>query len=144
MSLHIIEYIGASGLIHSKGYAANNRITTPHAGDVVDFGEFAGKYPFIYGQYGRIEGVGVGMAHEDEAHVCCEMGSAFLAEHNGAVSVSISGGPFCCINLDDLEPTLRLHPATFWNWGNNGSGAGRGVEYVIYRPVFKLIRLTKG
>ncbi len=140
-NLYIIEYIGAGKLVHSKEYEAQDRLRTPHAGDVIDFGDFKDKYPFSSTKegIGRIEGVGVGMADKDEAHVCCELGSAFL--HEG--SVSISGGPFCCIKLADLEPTFSTRAATFWNWGHNGSGAGHGVRYIIARPVFKPIRYAR-
>ncbi len=136
MSTYIIEYIGASGLRHSKGYEASNRLCNPRSGDIIDFENFEGTYPFTHGRYGRIEEVGTGYCEKDEVHLCCELGSAFL---NDSGSVSISGGPFCVVKLDDLEPTLRTYPATYWNWGNNGSGGGHGVNYIIARPVFRLI-----
>jgi hypothetical protein len=132
---NIIESIGAWGVVTTSG---THRLVTPKSGDIVDLIEVQGEYPFIYSRYGRIETVGpgrCGWCKEDEAHICCDMGSAFLNEDG---TVSISGGPFKVIKLQDLEPTYELYEATYWNWGNNGPGSHHGVYYKIQRPVFRL------
>ncbi len=106
---------------------------SPRPGDVVDFGENTGEYPFIYGQYGRIDNVG--WWAEGEVSICCELGSAFLLEGG---EVSISGGPFTSVRLDQLVLTTDLMSTTFWNWGDHHPGAHMGVEYGIDRPLWLL------
>lgn len=104
---------------------------TPKSGDVVDFGDYVGAYPFIYGRFGRIDRV----YDQDDISICCEQGSAFY-EKDG--SVSISGGPFHTVGADMLIPTDELFTCRSWNWGNNRPGAGMGVHFDDIRPVWKL------
>jgi hypothetical protein len=125
MTTHIIESIGKWGV---KTTAEASRFGTPKPGDVVLFADGL-PYPFKNSRIGRVEA----LSDKGDLHICCELGSAFLFENGG---VSISGGPFATIKLADLRPTFRLHEANFWNWGDNGSGAGNGVNYKIARPVF--------
>lgn len=132
MSDFIIESIGSWGV---KATKSAHRLTTPKSGDVVDFGEFEGMYPFTNGRYGRIWTLKNGNFGNS---LCCEMGSAHLFESG---NVDISGGPFAGFDLADLETTYTLRPANFWNWGNNSIGAGMGVDYIIARPVFRLVTL---
>lgn len=128
----IVESIGKWGV---KATNSSTRLFTPHAGDVIDFGEDERPYPFDKCRFGRIEHVGPhGFAKEGKAHICCEPGSAFLYEDG---SVSISGGPFEIIKLSDLEPAVSLKAMCFWNWGNNMQGADQGIGYLIARPVFR-------
>lgn len=135
MSDHIIESIGNWGVKATKNAS---RMTTPKSGDIVDFGEFEGMYPFTHGKHGRI------WTTKDMSDwgnsLCCSLGSAFLFESG---NVDISGGPFAGFEMSDLEETYTLYPATFWNWGMNTPGGGNGVDYIIARPVFRL-RTYKG
>jgi hypothetical protein len=124
----IIESISKNGI--KTSLADLNRYQTPKSGDVIDFGENQGKYPFLHSQYGRIWHV-----EGDTVSFCCSMGSAYLFD-NG--NVDISGGPFSTCKKSELEETYTQHVATFWNWGNNLPGAHQGVDYQISRPVFKL------
>ena len=134
--MNIIETIGKWGVKTTPAELAHVRMSRPRAGDIIDFSENSETYPFNSAQYGRIEHIGPkGFAEAGEAHICCELGSAFLTEGGG---VSISGGPFQCIKLDDLEPMMTTKTVPFWNWGDRGPGAGHGVDYYIPRPVFKL------
>jgi len=134
MPSHIIKSIGRWGV---KTEPASSRVCTPRPGDVVDFGENEGTYPFLR-RYGRIDSLSC--FETGKAHVCCELGSAFLHE-NG--KVSISGGPFALIPLDDLIPTFGTKRVTFWNWGDNYPGGHQGVDYGIDRPVFLLKKQEK-
>jgi len=136
--MNIIESISNRGVKTTPAALMHVRMSRPNQGDVIDFGDNVGNYPFK-AKYGRIDSVETGFADSGEVHVCCHMGSAFLYD-NG--NVSISGGPFACVKLADLEPLYETHTAEFWNWGNLGAGAGHGVYYSIARPVFKL-RLQK-
>jgi hypothetical protein len=113
-----------------------HRLITPHPGDVVDFSLLLGQYP-ANKRYGTICNVS-----EDRVSFCCEPGSVFINESG----VDISGGPFGSCARNSLIAAheligLPLHfpimrNQYFWNWGNNGSGAGNGVHYNITRPVF--------
>lgn len=106
------------------------RRTTPRAGDVVQFREDLRVYP-VSNKHCRIDSI------DDETgmvHIVNGMGSAFLFEDG---TVSISGGPFFSVPLESLQPTGKLHNSTFWNWADNGPGAGHGVDYHIERPVFR-------
>lgn len=130
MGNHIVEYIGHNKLVHTE--LDHSRAEHPHPGDVIDFGENEGIYPYTHGKYGRVDSLnhfGTGMIG-----IICEPGSAFLGENY----VTISGGPFDTISPDELEPTYKLYTMRFWNWGNNLPGAGKGVDYYIARPVFRL------
>lgn len=90
------------------------------------------EYPFHKETYGRFDKFGSWV--ENKWHVCCEPGSVFLSPE----SVSISGGPFTSISMDQIEPTYTLKLVRFWNWGDLWPGAGHGVDYYIERPVFRL------
>lgn len=132
--MYIIETVGAWGVKTTKH--DHTRAATPRPGDLVLFPRDKpedNREPWSPGKYGRIEKVGTGHCHPDELHVCCTLGSAFLME-DGAVS--ISGGPFMTMHRTRLEPTYSLTTASFWNWGDNGRGAGQGVDYFLVRPVF--------
>ena len=132
--MNIVESISNRGVKTTPAALIGSRMSRPRPGDVIDFGDNAGNYPFK-NRYGRVDTVETGMADKNEIHVCCHMGSAFLCDSG---NVSISGGPFECVNIDDLEPLYETRPGTFWNWGDLGAGAGHGVYYTIDRPVFKL------
>ena len=144
MSNQIVEYIGANKLVHSKQHEIYARMKTPHAGDVVDFGEDYknNPYPYNCSRYGRIDSDNsVFCEKEGDYQVCFELGSCFLgwSEDKQKSYVSISGGPFEVINIKNLLSAERTMPVNFWNWGNNYIGAGQGVDYSIYRPVFEWI-----
>ena len=131
---NIVESIGKWGTVASEATA--ERLSFPHEGDVIDFGEYAGTYPFTSGRYGRVsDEPGSRFALDDEVHVCCQPGSAHLFE-NG--QVDISGGPFTCLKLSGLKFRGEFRVGNFWNWGNNRPGANMGVHYTITRPVFVL------
>jgi hypothetical protein len=131
---HIIDSIGKWGV---KTTPHNIRMYRPKPGDVIDFGENEGTFPFYNGRYGRIESIDSTYV-EGKFHVCCGGASVFLFESGNC---SISGGPFTHIDPADLIPTPALKTVRFWNWGDNGRGAGMGVDYYIARPVFKLRNL---
>lgn len=131
----IVESIGKWGVNATN---SAKRLTTPKPGDVIDFGEFEGIYPFTHGKYGRIWTTIESSSWGNS--MCCEMGSAFLFE-NG--HVDISGGPFAGFETRDLEETYTLRNGEFWNWGMNLPGGGMGIYYTIARPVFRL-RTYKG
>jgi hypothetical protein len=118
----IIESINGDGLVTTLYTHA--RAATPRPGDFVRWTD---------GTIGRVELVGTGWCEPDEAHVCREVGSAFL---NGDGTVDISGGPFRVIPLTDLHTTYQFHTGTFWNWGDNRPGRDQGVHYQITRPIF--------
>jgi len=124
---HIIETVGSWGV---KTSPYKIRMTNPKAGDVVEFSEELKRYP-VSSPRCRIDRID----HETKMiHLVNGMGSAFLCEDG---SLSISGGPFFSLPFESLEPTIQLHTARFWNWGDNSPGADQGVDYYIARPVFK-------
>lgn len=129
----IIEYIGRAGIKTTDLRIELSRLNNPRPGDVVDFSEVIGSYPFKE-QFGTIDQVETGFCDKGEIHVCVHMGSIFLSEGR----VSISGGPFVMVKKDDLifEGSFRMQ--RMWNWGNYSAGAGNAVYYGIERPVFKL------
>lgn len=128
--MKIIEYIGKTG-IKSSEYD-DTRMRTPRPGDVVDFGENCGTYPFTSGRFGRL----ANFESYRDGHwaVCCGGASVFLYPD----SVDISGGPFTSVRPEELEPTYETQRVRFWNWGDNVPGAAQGVDYYIDRPVFRL------
>lgn len=114
-------------------YSYDPKNKKPVAGDVVEFkpgqwytfnysGGADGKTP--KGGIGRIEGIGRWKA--DEYHICANLGSA---HHDLKGNCSISGGPFCSLEEEELEPTDRTMEIQFWNWGTNGPGADQGVYF---------------
>jgi hypothetical protein len=153
MSVKILEYVGAEGIIHTDPAQERCRLDTPLPGDIIDFGE--GKRPWPYNnRFGTVDAVpytgdghGVRALSKGKIHICCEPGSVFLGLHpmksrrahwsDYRVFVSISGGPFQTVDLAKLEWSGfgNLH---CWNWGNNSPGAHQGVQYLITRPVFTL------
>lgn len=134
--MELIESIGKHGVKTTHGDLLFMRMSKPKSGDIVDFGENEGTFPFSQ-RYGRIWSTN----HWDTGTmcVCCEMGSAFLRDDG---SVDISGGPFVSIMPDELEPTMGLKQGRYWNWGNNMPGADKGVYYTFERPVFRLKKRT--
>ena len=128
--MYIIEYIGKGGIRHTE--YDGSRANTPRPGDVIDFGENKGTYPFTEGKYGRVESIN--FCDTGLIHICCELGSVFLSDGH----VSISGGPFTTVLPEELSITFKTKVVHFWNWGNNSPGGGKGVDYYINRPVFLL------
>lgn len=132
----ITEYVGGDGIESTE--VTRGRMGKPRPGDLIEWPD---------GSYGRVWTVETGFAEQGQVHVCRELGSAFLGRTGSrtagppptgrGVYVSISGGPFLILELDELEPAVRLDTARFWNWGDNTPGAGRGVDYWLPRPVFK-------
>lgn len=129
---HIIDYIGRDGV---KTTPAQSRLRQPRPGDLVRIPEELQVYPFTQGEFARIDHLS-----GDRIGVCCGLGSCFLLPE----SVSISGGPFKSIALADIEPECSVGPSPMWNWGDNSSGADMGVDYVIMRPIFRLLRHPDG
>lgn len=131
--MHITEYVGKDGVKTSE--YDHRRLANPTPGDLILWpNEQYGRIESLHDPAGSWAGLG-------EAHVCCRMGSAFLswnAKTNGP-AVSISGGPFMTVKLEDLQANLHLKIARFWNWGDNSPGAGKGVDYHLVRPVFTYI-----
>ena len=127
---HIIESVGKWG-IRTTEYNESRR-TTPRPGDVVAFGENR-AYPFEQARFGRVSDIDCWQT--GTISICCEQGSVFLSESG---NVSIGGGPFITVMPDELEPTFKLRPAGFWNWGDHWPAAHQGVDYSIIRPVFRL------
>jgi uncharacterized protein YkvS len=126
--MNFIESISRKGIKSTSGDAARARLTNPRPGDIVEFDD---------GKRGRVDSVGPCSYWEDKdkALICMEMGSAFMDE-NG--TLQISGGPFKTVKITDLEPTFRVGPSRFWNWGDNQPRAHMSVEFVLDRPIFKL------
>ena len=136
--MNIIESISEDGVKTTPAELAHTRLTHPHPGDIVDLGENEGTYPFTSGKYGRIDDTnswGTGCIS-----ICCEMGDAYLSKDG---TVSISGGPFTTVAPEELTPAMFVRSATYWNWGDRGSGAGHGVYYTFERPVFILKKRTE-
>jgi len=84
--MNIIESIGNWGVKTTPAELAHIRLCRPKAGDIIDFGENEGNYPYIYGRYGRIDTIENGWVGKGEAHICCELGSPFLFK-DGSVSI---------------------------------------------------------
>lgn len=131
MGSHIIEYIGREGV---KTEAAQFRMAKPRVGD-----------PILWpnGKIGRLDAMPSsqpnGWPEPGNVHCCCGLGSVFWGwnEEERRATVSISGGPFISVKLDDLKPTYRYRLVNFWNWGDHSSGADQGVEYTVARPLFE-------
>ena len=128
----ILEYIGAFGVLTRPLDA--RRFTTPQPGDAVLLPD---------GSHGMIEGRDRGLTRPGEYHVCERPSGAFWGLCTAGPApcgfVDISGGPFQSVPAARLEPTCALHTQVLWNWGDHGSGAGQGVQYLVPRPVFKLL-----
>ncbi len=123
---HIIETVGKWGVRTSD---FQHRAWRPSPGDPVDVSAFD-CYPFLEREWAYIASI-----DGDRVSVCIGSCSMFLLE-SGAVS--ISGGPFCGLDLQDLESTHTLKTIRFWNWGDNCRAAHQGVDYFLQRPVFRL------
>jgi hypothetical protein len=121
---HIIESIGHWG-VKTTHYARRIGIVRP--GDIIEAPEDLRRYPVSH-RHSRIESIG----EDGIAHICEGMGSAYLREDG---SCSISGGPFWSMPVSLLEPMHSLYEAVYWNWGDNGPGAGHGVYYRLERPL---------
>lgn len=125
--MNVVEYVGPEGVRSTP--AERYRLAKPRPGDLIRW---------LDGTIGMIETVGTGHVQADEVHAVEKLGSAFLGLINDRPYVNISGGPFCCMKLADLAPALGdFQVVRFWNWGDNTSGAGKGVEYHLARPVFR-------
>lgn len=133
MGNFIIEYIGREGVQTSPADAV--RFNNPRSGDAVLIPDGLQGYPFTQGKFARIAAV-----RGPKIQICCGLGSAFL---NVGGSVSISGGPFETLDAVDLEPLGYGEWFDVWNFPN-GAGGGMGVNYKIFRPVFRLKRLKHG
>ncbi|MFX0133032.1 MAG: hypothetical protein ACFFDN_05230 [Candidatus Hodarchaeota archaeon] len=116
----IIETIGKWGVKTSE--LNHIRLTHPQPGDPILMPD---------GSIARVDDV-----NSKSIGVCLHTSSVFLCESG---KVSISGGPFESINLDDIEYTGELKNVIFWNWGDHLPGAHQGVYYHITRPLFKCI-----
>jgi hypothetical protein len=137
----IIETISKKGIQSTSPENYNTRCANPRPGDIVDFGDFEGIYPFTSGKYGTIEFSGESYAtNKNEIYVCCGGASVFLMDSG---KVSISGGPFEVIPKANIEPTYATKQVNFWNWGNNSPGANQGVHFIIERPIFLLTKFDK-
>lgn len=157
--MRITEYVGKEGVISSTW--DHTRAAKPRPGDLLRWNT---------GEIGRFEEVGDVWGKTNHAHVCYSMGSAFLGLitpdltesqeeriaacpeklrenvrravqlNNAKVYVSISGGPFAVLPLDEMKVTYELQLSPMWNWGDNLAGADMGVQYGLYRPVFSIDR----
>jgi hypothetical protein len=126
----ITEYVGPDGIESSEMSA--RRMGRPRPGDLVEWPD---------GTLGMVSEVEKGLVGPGEVMVVNTLGSAFLRRSTvDGVMVSISGGPFTVLKFTDLLTATRLEKARFWNWGDNGSGADKGVDYWLARPVFKVTR----
>ena len=124
---HVIETIGSWGV---KTSPVTGRITSVHAGDIVQFSEDLRRYPVSHAQC-RVSNVD---RETGIVNMVDGMGSAFICE-SGAMD--ISGGPFFSLPLECLEPTHTMSTVHVWNWGDNSPGAAQGVDYHIDRPIFR-------
>jgi len=137
MSEPIIEYIGKNGVISNPEI---RRLYMPKPGDVIDFGEFEGTYPFTSGKFGRIDSETTLLYDDtDVLSVCCGNASVFWCNKD---TVSISGGPFGAVHKNWLD-FIGLKKVGFWNWGDNNPGADQGVHYWITRPLFLLSKYNE-
>jgi hypothetical protein len=53
--------------------------------------------------------------------------------------VSISGGPFRFVGIDQLRDTGIREFACFWNWGGRTARAHEGVDFILARPVYEIL-----
>jgi len=127
MTKHIIETVGSWG-VKTNPFSIRGRHPSP--GDPVNI-QALDFYPYKGHEWASIAAI-----HGSEVSLCIGIGSMFL---NQSGNVSISGGPFTAVGRPNLEATMRLKRMRFWNWGDNGTGAGHGVDYYIDRPVFDLV-----
>ena len=134
MGDHIIETIGKWG-VRTRPFSL--RASRPGPGDPVDVLAFVGEYPYKGFRYARLASKEIDDDGRAYWTACLGGGgSVFLGESG----VSISGGPWVKMFETDLVPEYRTMQVLFWNWGDNGMGAGHGVNYKIDRPVFRLAR----
>ena len=125
---HIIETIGKWGV---KTTPIDERISSVHAGDVVQFPEEYRHYPVSYAEC-RVDHI------DNESglvHMVDGMGSAFL---DADAKLDISGGPCFSLPIECLEPMHATRQTHVWNWGDHSMGAGQGVDYHIDRPMFRV------
>lgn len=128
--MNIITYIGKEG-VQSIPLDEYSR---PLPGDPVCWKNGTG-YPFNDGTIGRLEDFGG--FEKDKWHLCCSLGSVFWSSFD---RVSISGGPFACIEEKKLVWTGKFKTVSFWNWGDNSPGANQGVHYYVDRPLWEYIK----
>lgn len=132
--MYIIEYVGREGIVTTDYYDRQRQ--QPRPGDLVKFPDNA-PYPFDRDNFGLIAELNdPRFCHDNEAHVCLSGGSVFLSSPD---HVSISGGPFERIKLDNLQWTGEIRDASFWNWADHLAGANQGVHFKLPRPVWLLI-----
>ena len=127
MNDNIIESIGHWGTVTTP---YQERICQVRAGDIIEIPESLRKYPTTH-RFSRIASIN----QDGIASVCEDMGNAYLQKDG---SCEISGGPFWGIPTILLKPTKSLYEATYWNWGNNSPGKGKGIYYRIPRPLHLL------
>lgn len=130
---HVIDYIGGDGVKTSD--LGQRRFVHPQPGDPIEWPN---------GKLGRVDALydpAGSWAKEGELHVCVNGGSVFLGwdSKRRRATVSISGGPFTCVRLEDLQATYQVRVVDFWNWGDNSPGADQGVYYYIGRPLFRYV-----
>jgi hypothetical protein len=123
MGKFIIENITKDGI--KTSFLTHSRYETPKPGDPVRLG--GGKLGMVDPGAGWIE------PGKPEVMLCKGIMGAFM----GANHISISGGPFEVVKIQDLKPLYQLHPTKFWTWGRSPQGSG-GVNIWIERPLFEL------
>lgn len=123
---HVIESIGKWGV---KTSPIQPRLLVVRPGDIIQVPDSLRQHPSQH-EFSRIATIANGVAH-----VCEDMGSAFLNQDG---SCDISGGPWWSVPTCLLKPTGMVRQASYWNWGDNGAGANQGVHYTISRPVHEL------
>lgn len=139
----IVEYVGAKGIIASRW--GHLRCKEIRQGDWVDLREwkdangYHGEGYTYYGDFGRVDSTD--WIGEGWVHIILNAGSCYLdamSDWSGGW-VSISGGPFQAFHPDDLIPTGELKAGRYWNFRMDYAEGDNGQDYIIERPVFKLV-----
>lgn len=131
--MNIIEHIGPEGVTSTSGeYTRATRYMTPRPGDPVDISHL-NFYPYKGHDVARIASLNA--FDTGRLQLCIAGASVFWTS---ADSVSVSGGPFENVHPGDLQPTYQTKAVRFWNWGDNSPGGGKGIDYLIERPLFRL------
>jgi hypothetical protein len=134
------------------------RLKTPHEGDLIDWGDNYGRFDFPNNPntFGRIDEI-----HDDFIHCCINEGSAYLGTPQKIEStigflethmrkgdavfkmpsyVSISGGPFKYIPSNTFEFSQIIY-TPFWNFKDHHWSAGNGYRFKIPRPLWRINRI---